>query len=220
MDEHVTIKLAERCGGTTTWSHDLRKSDVIVVLCSHDTTVAERGAQLWLDGWAPLLVFAGGLGAITRHLWSDPEADRFARIAMGMGVPKDRILIENRSTNTGENVAFTRDLLLSRGFDPAVLHPGSETVHGAPDVRHIQPGMARQVGARDLASSFDGRLPHTVFPRIAIGRRRHQHHGRGPAANPRVPRARISDPAGDPGGRVGRLQRTRKRRLRSTSVAG
>jgi len=99
--------------------HELQKSDIILVLCSHDTSVAERGAQLFLDGWAPLLAFTGGLGAITRRLWSDPEADRFARIAIEMGVPEDRILIENRSTNTGENVAFTRDLLRSRGLDPA-----------------------------------------------------------------------------------------------------
>jgi uncharacterized SAM-binding protein YcdF (DUF218 family) len=38
-----------------------------------------------------------------------------------MGVPQDRILIENRSTNTGENVQFTRDLLADRGIDPATL---------------------------------------------------------------------------------------------------
>ncbi len=102
-------------------NHPLAKSDVIVVLCSHDTVVAERGAQLFLEGWAPLLVFSGGLGAITRHLWHDPEAERFARIAVQMGVPADRILIENRSTNTGENVQFTRRLLAERGIDPESL---------------------------------------------------------------------------------------------------
>ena len=52
-------------------------------------------------------------------MWQDPEADRFAAIAVGMGVPADRILIENRSTNTGENVSFTRQLLADRGLDPA-----------------------------------------------------------------------------------------------------
>lgn len=102
-------------------NHSLVKSDVLVVLCSHDTVVAERGAQLLLDGWAPLLVFSGGLGVITRHLWPDPEAERFARIAIGMGVPEDRILIENKSTNTGENVRFTRELLAAHGMDPESL---------------------------------------------------------------------------------------------------
>jgi uncharacterized SAM-binding protein YcdF (DUF218 family) len=102
-------------------NHTLAKSDAIVVLCSHDPIVAERGAQLFLDGWAPLLVFSGGLGMITRHLWQDPEAERFARIAIGLGVPEDRILIENKSTNTGENVRFTRQLLAEHGIDPGSL---------------------------------------------------------------------------------------------------
>jgi uncharacterized SAM-binding protein YcdF (DUF218 family) len=92
-----------------------------MVLCSHDKAVAERGAQLFLAGLAPLLIFSGGLGAITRHLWSEPEADQFAAIAIAMGVPPASILIENRSTNTGENVAFTRQLLADRGIDPQTL---------------------------------------------------------------------------------------------------
>lgn len=117
MDERLRSQV-ERIWNYHHMNHDLAKADVIVVLCSHDTIVAERGAQVFLEGWAPLLVFSGGLGGITKRLWKDPEADRFARIAAGMGVPEDRILIENRSTNTGENVKFTRELLTERGLDP------------------------------------------------------------------------------------------------------
>jgi uncharacterized SAM-binding protein YcdF (DUF218 family) len=98
--------------------HQLAHADAILVLCSHDKVVAARGAELFLQGWAPLLIFAGGLGAITRHLWQEPEADQFAAIAVGLGVPKDRILVENRSTNTGENVLFTKQLLAGKGLDP------------------------------------------------------------------------------------------------------
>jgi uncharacterized SAM-binding protein YcdF (DUF218 family) len=97
----------------------LERADAILVLCSYDTSVAERGAQLFLEGWAPLLIFSGGLGAITRNLWSEPEAELFARVAREMGVPVERILVETRSTNTGENVRFTRRLLEERGLDPA-----------------------------------------------------------------------------------------------------
>jgi uncharacterized SAM-binding protein YcdF (DUF218 family) len=99
-------------------NHELAKADVILVLCSHDTVVAERGAQLFLEGWAPLLVFSGGLGSITRRVWSEPEADRFAQIAIGLGVPRTSILVENQSTNTGENIQFTRKLLTERQLDP------------------------------------------------------------------------------------------------------
>lgn len=98
--------------------HQLAPADAILVLCSHDKVVAARGAELFLQGWAPLLIFAGGLGAITRHLWDEPEADQFAAIAIAMGVPKDRILVENASTNTGENILFTKQLLADKGLDP------------------------------------------------------------------------------------------------------
>lgn len=98
--------------------HELSRADAILVLCSHDIAVAERGARLFLDGWAPLLIYSGGLGSITKQLWTEPEADRFAAVAVSLGVPRERILIENRSTNTGENVTFTKHLLEERGIDP------------------------------------------------------------------------------------------------------
>jgi uncharacterized SAM-binding protein YcdF (DUF218 family) len=117
MDDRIRA-LAEKVWDYHHVDHQLSHGDVILVLCSHDKVVAARGAELFLEGWAPLLIFAGGLGAITRHLWREPEADQFARIAIGMGVPKDRILVENRSTNTGENVLFTKQLLAENGLDP------------------------------------------------------------------------------------------------------
>lgn len=98
--------------------HQLARADAILVLCSHDERVAERGAELFLEGWAPLLIYSGGRGAITGKLWDEPEAERFARIAVSMNVPRDRILIEPNSTNTGENVRFTQQLLAERGLDP------------------------------------------------------------------------------------------------------
>ena len=116
LDER-TMQLAEVLWDYHHLLHHLEPSDAILVLCSHDLRVAERGAALFLEGWAPLLIFSGGLGTITRALMTTPEADQFAAIALGMGVPADRILIENQSTNTGENVRFTRALLKSRGFD-------------------------------------------------------------------------------------------------------
>ena len=117
MDERAR-GLAERLWDYHRLNQRLERSDAILVLCSYDRRVAERGAQVFLEGWAPLLIFSGGLGSITRGMWSEPEADQFARIAEGMGVPAGRIIVENRSTNTGENVVFTRRLLAGRGIDP------------------------------------------------------------------------------------------------------
>ena len=99
-------------------NHTLVKSDCILTLGSHDTRVAEYAAQLYHQGWAPVLIFAGGLGRLTEGAWTEPEADLFAKIAVEKGVPKEAILIENRSTNTGENIQFVQQLLREKGLDP------------------------------------------------------------------------------------------------------
>jgi len=99
-------------------NHELVKSDCILAQGSHDLRVAERAAQLYLDGWAPLLIVSGGYGNLTEGVFDEPEADKFARIALDMGVPDAALLIENRSTNTGENVTFTQQLLAKRSIDP------------------------------------------------------------------------------------------------------
>jgi uncharacterized SAM-binding protein YcdF (DUF218 family) len=99
-------------------NHELSSADAILVLCSHDTVVAKRGAELLLQRFAPLLIFAGGFGSITRRFWREPEAERFAQIAIGMGVPAEQVLTETRSTNTGENIRFTKQLLAARQLDP------------------------------------------------------------------------------------------------------
>jgi len=98
--------------------HEPAKSDCILALGSHDLRVADRAAELYLEGWAPILIFSGGLGNVTKGIWKDAEADRFARIALDKGVPAEAIFIENKSTNTGENIQFTRELLDEKGLHP------------------------------------------------------------------------------------------------------
>jgi uncharacterized SAM-binding protein YcdF (DUF218 family) len=112
------LRLAEMLWDYHHLNHALRRTDCILVLGSHDLRVAERGAELLIEGFAPLLVMSGGFGNLTRE-WDEPEAIKFARRARERGAPADRILLEDRSTNTGENIRFTRELLAERGIDPA-----------------------------------------------------------------------------------------------------
>ena len=107
----------------TVWDYHLmhqplKKSDAIFVLCSYDIRVAEYAAELFLDGWAPLLIFSGHVGALTSGMFAHSEAEAFAEIAIGMGVPAANILLETEATNTGENVKLTRALLGERGLAP------------------------------------------------------------------------------------------------------
>ena len=92
----------------------LEKADCIVGFGNFNTDIARRAAELYLRGYAPKILFTGGLGRNTEGLLPEPEAVRFARVAMECGVPEEDILIEDKSANTKENIVFTRDLLEKR----------------------------------------------------------------------------------------------------------
>ena len=110
-------KLAEIIWEYHLLHHDLKKSDCILVLCSNDIRVAEHAANLFLDDWAPLLIFSGGVGELTQGMYGCSEAEYFASISVKKGVPMSKILIESRSTNTGENIKFTKELLRTNEID-------------------------------------------------------------------------------------------------------
>ena len=92
------------------------KSDCLIAMGSHDLRVAQHAAELMLAGWAPLLVCSGGQGRLTKGIWQESEASKFAAIAQAAGVPLESILLETRSTNTGENILFSKALLDERGI--------------------------------------------------------------------------------------------------------
>jgi len=81
------------------------------------------GIDAWRDEDAlrpgvPLLVMSGGQGP------DEPvsEARAMADYAIARGIPAERILLEDRSTTTRQNIAYTRDLLAEHGMaDPQVL---------------------------------------------------------------------------------------------------
>jgi uncharacterized SAM-binding protein YcdF (DUF218 family) len=117
MINDETLRLAKKLWDYHHVNHTLEKADTILVLGSHDLRVADRAAELYFEGWAPMIIFSGGLGNFTKELWTEPEADQFAAIAVKLGVPNESILVENRSANTGENILFTQKLLKEKNLD-------------------------------------------------------------------------------------------------------
>ena len=81
---------------------------------SNDPRVAKFAASLVLRGLAPVVVFSGANGRLTEH-WPQTEAETFAAVALAEGLSPEQIVVENRATNTGENIAFTRAALRERG---------------------------------------------------------------------------------------------------------
>lgn len=93
-----------------------KKADCIVGFGCYNEDIPRRAAQLYQDGFAPWVLFTGGLGRNTAQMWTESEAERFGRIALAEGVPKNALLLETESANTAENIAYTRDLLTQKGI--------------------------------------------------------------------------------------------------------
>lgn len=87
------------------------RGDVIVGFGCYDEDIPKRCAELFHRGFAPYVCFSGGLGRNTSGIWSRPEAERFAAIAISGGVPENRIILEIESTNSAENLLFTPKVL-------------------------------------------------------------------------------------------------------------
>lgn len=93
-----------------------QKASCIVGFGCYNEDIPRRAAQLYRDGFAPWVLFTGGLGRNTSGMWTESEAERFGRIAVAEGVPESALLLETKSTNTAENIAFTRELLAQKNI--------------------------------------------------------------------------------------------------------
>jgi hypothetical protein len=100
----------------------IEPADVIIAMGCEDARVAERAAQLYKDGFAQWVVCTGHSGKRTKEMLQakgfQTEADYFADIIQESGVPSGHILKEYKSTNSGENIAYTKELLAQKGIEP------------------------------------------------------------------------------------------------------
>ena len=142
-----------------------QKAGCIVGFGNFNTDIARRAAELYHQGYAPKILFTGGLGRNTEGLLPEPEAMRFAKVAMECGVPAEDIILEDKSRNTKENIEFTRALLEELG----IPHDHILGVH--------QPFMERRVvaamGVYWPEQSFSVTSPQVSIPEY-LGRAREQ----------------------------------------------
>lgn len=78
-----------------------------------------HGAQLYLQGKAPLIILSGG--GVNWYGESSPEADDMAEILDAMGVPSSAVVLERESLTTYENAVKTKEILDERGIEQILL---------------------------------------------------------------------------------------------------
>lgn len=123
IKEHKIITNEELEFASLIWNflhikEQIQNADLILVLCSHDLRVAEHAINLYKSRFANRILFSGGLNFFTKNIFKNSEAETFANLAIKAGIPGNNIFIENRSTNTGENILYSKSLLNSYNFYP------------------------------------------------------------------------------------------------------
>jgi len=135
--------------------------DAVVVCCSYDLRVCDYACELIRAGLAPRLVLSGKTGNWTRHLWTRSEAEVFGERALANGVGSSVIVLEDRSTNFGENVAFTRALLPEARAITFVTKPASV-------LRVRLTAEVQWPGIQLFVSAPDFRFPDDVSPVVGL----------------------------------------------------
>ncbi|GAA1997297.1 YdcF family protein [Nocardiopsis rhodophaea] len=116
-DHHPRVlKAQERSDAKLIWDyhqmgHTLWPCCAAVVFGCHDIGVAEHAARLYEAGMFPVMVMTGASSPTTAEKFPEGEAVAYRRRAIELGVPAEAILTEERATNTGQNVEFSRQVL-------------------------------------------------------------------------------------------------------------
>jgi uncharacterized SAM-binding protein YcdF (DUF218 family) len=114
--QELLITEADRDDARVIWDfhqmgHVPRACSAAIALGSLDLGVATVTADLYHAGLFPVVVFTGDSSPATRERFPRGEAVHYREHALSLGMPDEAILLEPKATNTGQNIAFSREVL-------------------------------------------------------------------------------------------------------------
>jgi uncharacterized SAM-binding protein YcdF (DUF218 family) len=98
----------------------LERCEGIIVLGSHDNDPARYAVELLQKDLADYIIFSGGVLQTDPHTYgkiSKTEAENYMDIALNLGAPKEKLFLENKATNTAENLKFSIRLAQENGLE-------------------------------------------------------------------------------------------------------
>lgn len=150
--------------------YEPRHADCIVVLGAHvwmdgrmSNALAyrcEAAYGAWQDGLADAIIVCGGQGGNE----PEPEAAAMRRWMIARGVPEERVISEDRSDNTRQNLENALEIMTARGMGSALVCTSdyhlTRALWLARDVGMNAEGLPAR-STRDILSFIRGRLRET-----------------------------------------------------------
>jgi len=112
-------------------TEDIQDAPLIVVLyCGYGDMIqnglgeysrqrVQKGVQLWKQGLASYILFTGGRA--DKRVFDLAGSERMSLEAIRLGVPKNKIIIENDSKDTRQNVLNATSILKEKNWDRLIL---------------------------------------------------------------------------------------------------
>jgi uncharacterized SAM-binding protein YcdF (DUF218 family) len=118
----IVNELLDRPAVEILWDYNhlkqpLHKADFLFVMCSYNLDIANYAHILFQQKMGEKIVLSGGIAHTDDLLntdWDRPEAHVFKDRLVELGMAESNIIIEDKATNTGENVLFTKTLLAEK----------------------------------------------------------------------------------------------------------
>lgn len=98
---------------------ELKPADIIVVIPDSETRYSvDYGVKLFKEGWAKKerIILSGG-----NIMWKYAWASLMQEQAVSLGVPRNAILLEEKSTSTKENAIYTREIMKRHRYTSLIL---------------------------------------------------------------------------------------------------
>ncbi len=84
-----------------------QRTDLALVFGTRHQEAIDKAFELYCDGLVPKILVSGGINRITR----ENEAKEIGDKLIQRGVKKDDVILESKSTNTLENVLFSKQII-------------------------------------------------------------------------------------------------------------
>lgn len=112
----IIIGIGANLGSFLIINDELHKADAIVVFSGDNGPRTEKGVEFLKEGLGEYLILSGGI------VYDDVTmAELMKNHAMKLGVPEEKILIDDKALTTHENAEFTKKIIEENNFKSIIV---------------------------------------------------------------------------------------------------
>lgn len=112
----IIVGIGANLGSFLIVNDELHKADAIVVFSGDNGQRTEKGVELLKEGLGDYLILSGGI------VYDDVTMAKLMKNhAMKLGVPEEKILIDDKASTTHENAEFTKKIIEENNFKSIIV---------------------------------------------------------------------------------------------------